>query len=63
MDVADPATLEALAKAVYDANGRVDILHNNAGIGHADNIESDRHKNHAQQTNEKTTAASAYQES
>jgi NAD(P)-dependent dehydrogenase (short-subunit alcohol dehydrogenase family) len=40
VDVCDPAAVEALAKAVYDADGRVDILHNNAGIGHAGNIEA-----------------------
>jgi NAD(P)-dependent dehydrogenase (short-subunit alcohol dehydrogenase family) len=40
VDVADPAAVEALAKAVYDADGRVDILHNNAGIAHAGNIEA-----------------------
>ena len=35
VDCADPAALEALANAVYEEDGRVDILHNNAGIGHA----------------------------
>jgi NAD(P)-dependent dehydrogenase (short-subunit alcohol dehydrogenase family) len=40
VDVCDPAAVEALAKAVYDADGRVDILHNNAGIGHGGNIEA-----------------------
>ena len=40
VDVADPAAVEALAKAVYDADGRVDILHNNAGIAHAGNVEA-----------------------
>jgi NAD(P)-dependent dehydrogenase (short-subunit alcohol dehydrogenase family) len=40
VDVCDPAAVEALAKAVYNAGGRVDILHNNAGIAHAGNIEA-----------------------
>jgi 2-keto-3-deoxy-L-fuconate dehydrogenase len=40
VDVADPAAVEGLAKAVYDADGRVDILHNNAGIAHTGNIEA-----------------------
>ena len=35
VDVRDPASVEALAKAVYDAEGHVDVLHNNAGVGHA----------------------------
>ena len=40
VDVCDPAAVEALAKAVYDADGRVDIMHNNAGMAHAGNIEA-----------------------
>ena len=40
VDVCDPAAVVGLAKAVYDADGRVDILHNNAGIAHAGNIEA-----------------------
>ena len=32
-DVADPASVEALFKAVVDAHGRVDFLFNNAGRG------------------------------
>jgi NAD(P)-dependent dehydrogenase (short-subunit alcohol dehydrogenase family) len=40
VDVCDLAAVEALAKAVYNADGRVDILHNNAGIAHAGNIEA-----------------------
>ena len=40
VDVCDAAAVEGLAKAVYDADGGVDILHNNAGIGHAGNIEA-----------------------
>jgi NAD(P)-dependent dehydrogenase (short-subunit alcohol dehydrogenase family) len=34
VDVSDPASVEALANAVYDEDGAVDILHNNAGVGH-----------------------------
>jgi NAD(P)-dependent dehydrogenase (short-subunit alcohol dehydrogenase family) len=33
VDVSDPASVEALAGAVYDEDGAVDILHNNAGVG------------------------------
>ena len=40
VDVADPDAVEAFAAAVFDAEHRVDILHNNAGIGHAGNIEA-----------------------
>ena len=40
VDVTDPVAVEALAKAVYDAGGRADILHTNAGIAHAGNIEA-----------------------
>lgn len=40
LDVADPVAVEALAEAVFSAEGGVDILHNNAGIGHAGNIEA-----------------------
>lgn len=39
IDVSRPEEVEALAKAVFDADGRVDILHNNAGIGHGGDIE------------------------
>jgi NAD(P)-dependent dehydrogenase (short-subunit alcohol dehydrogenase family) len=39
VDVARPEEVEALAKAVFDDGGRVDILHNNAGIAHAGEIE------------------------
>jgi NAD(P)-dependent dehydrogenase (short-subunit alcohol dehydrogenase family) len=34
-DVSDPAQVEALAESVFAAEGAVDILHNNAGVGHA----------------------------
>ena len=40
VDVTDPDALEALAEAVYGADGRVDILHNNAGVGHGGDIEA-----------------------
>ncbi|MGE5407783.1 MAG: SDR family NAD(P)-dependent oxidoreductase, partial [Syntrophothermus sp.] len=40
LDVADPAAVEAFAEVVFAADARVDILHNNAGIGHAGNIEA-----------------------
>jgi NAD(P)-dependent dehydrogenase (short-subunit alcohol dehydrogenase family) len=39
LDVTRPEDLEALAEAVFAADGRVDILHNNAGIGHGGDIE------------------------
>lgn len=39
VDVSRPEEVEALAEAVFAADGRVDILHNNAGIGHAGDIE------------------------
>ena len=35
VDVADPASVAALAERVFDADGAVDVLHNNAGVGHA----------------------------
>ena len=40
VDVADPDAVEALARGVFETDQRVDILHNNAGIGHAGNIEA-----------------------
>lgn len=39
VDVTDPAAVEALAEAVYSADGAVDVLHNNAGIGHGGPVE------------------------
>ena len=39
VDVSRPEDVEELAKAVFDGDGRVDILHNNAGIGHGGDIE------------------------
>jgi NAD(P)-dependent dehydrogenase (short-subunit alcohol dehydrogenase family) len=40
LDVSDPEAVEAFAAAVFDADGHVDILHNNAGIGHGGDIEA-----------------------
>jgi NAD(P)-dependent dehydrogenase (short-subunit alcohol dehydrogenase family) len=40
LDVSDPEAVEALAAEVFDADAYVDILHNNAGIGHGGDIES-----------------------
>lgn len=40
LDVSDPDAVEAFAVAIFAAERRVDILHNNAGIGHGGNIES-----------------------
>ncbi len=39
-DVSDPAAVEELAAAVFEAEGGVDVLHNNAGIGHGGNVEA-----------------------
>jgi NAD(P)-dependent dehydrogenase (short-subunit alcohol dehydrogenase family) len=38
VDVTDPQAVDALAQRVFDADGRVDVLHSNAGIGHAADI-------------------------
>jgi NAD(P)-dependent dehydrogenase (short-subunit alcohol dehydrogenase family) len=40
VDVSRPEEVEALAKSVFGDGGRVDILHNNAGIGHGGDIEA-----------------------
>lgn len=40
LDVANCDELEALAAAIFAAEQAVDILHNNAGIGHGANIEA-----------------------
>ena len=40
LDVADPDAMDAVAQALFASEGRVDILHNNAGIGHGANIEA-----------------------
>ena len=34
-DVSDPESVEALAERVFSEDGAVDVLHNNAGVGHA----------------------------
>jgi NAD(P)-dependent dehydrogenase (short-subunit alcohol dehydrogenase family) len=39
VDVSDAAAVEALAARVFEADRAVDILHNNAGIGHAGPVE------------------------
>jgi NAD(P)-dependent dehydrogenase (short-subunit alcohol dehydrogenase family) len=39
IDVTDPEASDALAQRVFEEDGRVDVLHSNAGIGHAANIE------------------------
>jgi NAD(P)-dependent dehydrogenase (short-subunit alcohol dehydrogenase family) len=39
VDVTDPAAVDELAERVFAEDGRVDVLHSNAGIGHAANIE------------------------
>ncbi len=39
LDVTDAAAVAKLAEEVFTEDGRVDILHNNAGIGHAGPIE------------------------
>jgi NAD(P)-dependent dehydrogenase (short-subunit alcohol dehydrogenase family) len=39
LDVSDPESVEAFAADVFAADGAVDVLHNNAGIGHGGDIE------------------------
>lgn len=39
VDCSDPSAVEALADRVFAADGAVDVLHNNAGIGHASPVE------------------------
>ena len=39
VDVRDPAAVEGLAERVFSAESAVDILHNNAGIGHGGPVE------------------------
>lgn len=38
VDVTDPAAVERLAAVVYDTDGAVDLLFNNAGVGHAGDV-------------------------
>ena len=40
LDVSDAQAVDALAETVFAAEGGVDVLHNNAGIGHGANIEA-----------------------
>jgi NAD(P)-dependent dehydrogenase (short-subunit alcohol dehydrogenase family) len=40
LDVSDPDAVEAFAEKMFAAEGGVDILHNNAGIGFGGNLES-----------------------
>jgi NAD(P)-dependent dehydrogenase (short-subunit alcohol dehydrogenase family) len=40
LDVSDPDAVEALAARLFAEEGHVDVLHNNAGIGHGGNIEA-----------------------
>src|SRR3712207_1885312 len=40
VDCSDPEAVEAFAERVFDAEGRVDVLHNNAGIGHGGDLEA-----------------------
>ena len=39
VDVSDPAAVETLAERVFGEDKAVDVLHNNAGIGHAGPVE------------------------
>jgi NAD(P)-dependent dehydrogenase (short-subunit alcohol dehydrogenase family) len=39
LDVTDADAVQALAGAVFDADGAVDVLHNNAGIAHSGPVE------------------------
>jgi NAD(P)-dependent dehydrogenase (short-subunit alcohol dehydrogenase family) len=39
LDVTDAEAVDALAQSVFDAEGAVDVLHNNAGIAHAGPVE------------------------
>jgi NAD(P)-dependent dehydrogenase (short-subunit alcohol dehydrogenase family) len=39
VDVTDAEAVDRLAQSIFDEEGRVDVLHSNAGIGHAADIE------------------------
>ena len=39
VDVTDPTAVESLAGRVFAEDGAVDVLHNNAGFGHAGRVE------------------------
>ena len=39
VDVTDPSAVESLAERVFAEDGAVDVLHNNAGVGHGGNVE------------------------
>jgi NAD(P)-dependent dehydrogenase (short-subunit alcohol dehydrogenase family) len=39
VDVSEPGSVEALAERVFAADSAVDVLHNNAGVGHAGPVE------------------------
>ncbi|MDF1665568.1 MAG: SDR family NAD(P)-dependent oxidoreductase [Planctomycetota bacterium] len=39
VDCTSPETLKSLAAEIYEVEGRVDVLHNNAGVGHMNDIQ------------------------
>src|SRR4051794_36109139 len=39
VDVTDPEAVDRLAAQIFEEDGRVDVVHSNAGIGHAADIE------------------------
>jgi NAD(P)-dependent dehydrogenase (short-subunit alcohol dehydrogenase family) len=42
LDVSDPQAVEDFAARVFEVDGAVDVLHNNAGIGHAGGVEASK---------------------
>lgn len=40
VDCTKPSELEQLAGEIFDKEGRIDVLHNNAGVGHMDDIQN-----------------------
>jgi len=40
VDCSDPDAVEGFAERVFEADGGVDVLHNNAGIGHGGDLEA-----------------------